>query len=157
PATAPTTSAVAKAGSWKDAPLATDKSPAGLPILSRSHGSVRAGTRGPYEAQISFFDRTILAGLDKPEERKAFLERKYDAGNVNRDKRGLYVVANGKKLRADSDFLSTVASDAPELSLGTAGAIGGSALGGPLGGIAGAGVGAAAGKGVKEATKSVTG
>lgn len=105
---------------------------------------------------LPFTDRTVIAALDKPEEKKAFLEKKYGQGSVSQDKRGLIVTAGDKKMRVDTGLLAEITAQAPELALGTAGAIAG-APAGPIGAIAGAGAGGMAGKAIKEAVKSATG
>ena len=147
PATAAKTAVVAK--SWKDAPLAEGR------MAPRTEKGRRMAAPESMPV-VGFLDRSVLSSLDKDEERKVYLERKYGPGSVASDKKGLVVTIGGKKFRAGTDIVSDVVSKAPELALGTAGAVASSA-GGPVGTVLGAAGGAMAGKGIKEAVKSATG
>lgn len=115
--------------------------------------------------RLPFTHQAILAMMDNPDERKAFLEKEYGAGSVSQDKHGLIVKGkDGKPLRASSSFLASLVAEAPETTLGIAGAAEGAGIGaaaGPAGAFAGAvggaATGAAAGKTLKEGAKAVTG
>lgn len=107
--------------------------------------------------RMPFTHQAILATMDNPAERKAFLEKEYGQGSVSQDSKGLIVKGkDGKPLRASSSGLANLVADAPETTLGIAGAMSG-AVSGPLGAIAGAAAGAGAGKTIKEGAKAVTG
>jgi hypothetical protein len=121
------------------------------------HGRrLAAGGDKDYPA-LPFTDRTVVASLDKPEEQKAYLEKKYGEGSVRTDRKGQYVDAGGKKMRVSTGLAAEVTAVSPELVLGTAGAAAGAPEGGPIGAVAGAAAGGMAGKAIKEAVKSATG
>lgn len=155
PADAPTLGAIAK----------------GVKDQGRTAADMMLTGSGQYHAPVQklgklpFTHQTILAMMDNPEERKAFLEKEYGAGTVSHDKKGLIVKGkDGKPLRASSGFFANLAADAPETVLGIAGAAQGAAGGsvvGPagtfVGAVGGAIAGAAAGKTLKEGAKAVTG
>jgi hypothetical protein len=108
--------------------------------------------------ELPFSDRTVVAAMDKPEESRAYLEKKYGEGSVSQDKRGLVVTVGGKKMRVSTGIAADITAQAPEMVLGTAGAIAGEASPlGPVGAVMGAFAGGMAGKGIKEDIKTATG
>lgn len=108
--------------------------------------------------KLPFVQQAVLASMDNKEESKAFLEKEYGQGSVSEDKKGLIVKGkDGKPIRASSSFLASLVAEAPETTLGIAGAVSGAAVGGPVGAIVGAAAGAGAGKTIKEGAKAVTG
>lgn len=119
----------------------------------------------PKLGKLPFTHQALLSMMDNKDERKAFLEKTYGAGSVSEDSKGLIVKGkDGKSLRASSGFFASLVGDAPETTLGIAGAAEGGVAGsvaGPagtfVGAVGGAMAGAAAGKTLKEGAKAVTG
>jgi hypothetical protein len=108
--------------------------------------------------RLPFTHQAVLASMDNPSERRAFLEQEYGKGSVSQDSKGLIVKGkDGKPMRASSSFSASLVAEAPETTLGIAGAASGALAGGPIGAIAGAAAGAGAGKTIKEGVKAATG
>jgi hypothetical protein len=123
-------------------------------LVSIDGGKKRLSPSG--EPTLPFMDRTILGALDKTEEKETFLVRKYGRQAVSTRNGELVVKIKGKEVKASVGLLPSLVADAPEMTLGTAGAIAG-APAGPGGAVTGALAGGMAGKAIKETAKSVAG
>jgi len=119
----------------------------------------------PKLSKLPFTHQAILSMMDNKAERQAFLEQQYGKGSVTEDSKGLIVKGkDGKMYRGSSSFMATLVGDAPETTLGIAGAAEGAAGGavaGPagafVGAVGGAIAGAAGGKTIKEGAKAAAG
>lgn len=156
----------ARLRAFQQAQAEVPKGKAGKAKATPAGGKYRIGQprQGPALPTLPFIDRTVLSAMDNDDEKEAFLQKKYGEASVVRRGKDFTVTINGKKFSAGTDFLSNMAADAPEIALGTYGAVeggaAGTAVGGPVGGVAGAVIGGAAGaaggKAVKEEVKRFT-
>lgn len=123
---------------------------------------------------LSFYERSMLAAMDNPDEKKAYLEKSYGPGSIkegldNKGNKVPYIVKDGKKIAIEgggkfSGFMAGVAGSSPELAGAVSGAAEGGSLGSALGPwgtagglLGGAAIGAMSGHSVKESAKMASG
>lgn len=137
----------------------------------RAFQSAKGGGKGPPPDkappemdELPFKNRTMLAAMDNPAEKQAYLEKAFGKANVTKDDKGFVVKKDGKQFRASEGFLASMAADFPETAGGIIGAGEGALMGAPggpagalVGAVIGGGVGAASGKAAKETVKTFAG